>query len=71
MTTPLAQSLSAPDLGLPIGGFITLALLGFTFLFIKNMAGRLNRLPRSFTPAGRPVEQEAVVAAPPERPCGS
>ncbi len=70
MDAVLAQSTSGPGLGLPIGGFITLALLVVTFFLIKNMAGRLNRLPSSFDPV--PSAQDQVAEdAPPEPPAST
>jgi hypothetical protein len=67
----LAQSTTGPGLGLPIGGFITVALLIVTALLIRNMAGRLNRLPTSFEPTPTTMPPASVtgeVATLPEPP---
>lgn len=60
MGAVLAQATSGSGLSLPLGGLITLALLVVTFLLIKSMAGRLNRLPSSFERAPTPAEPTAA-----------
>ena len=51
MFMPLAQSTSEGGFSVPLGGVVILVLMVITALLIRNMAGRLKRLPDSYTPS--------------------
>ena len=50
MVLPLAQATGESGFSLPLGGVLILVLLAVTALLIRNMAGRLKRLPDNFEP---------------------
>ena len=69
MIMPLAQSTSEGGFSLPLGGVLILVLMAITALLIRNMAGRLKRLPDNFPPKpSAPESRHAQEDDPSARP---